>query len=206
VTYVHRRAAAPNPNCQYGRGLRLPMKCTSLLIIATLVGTPATYGQALGSIDLRGVILGATCEHAVKQELSLNSRPVTPVNQMTNNHALGFNDLRTPDQPKLIIYKCDESGQISGFSIFIASRAKSDAGDIYATIKADFEAKFGPPAVDSDRFNALQKKLLAGIFLSATSQWTAFDDQVLTINVDDPPDSKGVWNVRIGVNRPLRKH
>jgi hypothetical protein len=182
-----------------------PMKRASFRIGASLLVASLAYGQGLGSIDLRGVVLGSTCEQAIRQELSLNSQPVMSVDQMMNIHVLGFHDLRTPNEPKLIMYGCDESGHIAHFSIVIASRDQPSAANIYARTKADFEAKYGPPANDSDRYNALQKNLLAGVFESALSQWTDLDHQSLTISVEDRPDPKGAWNVSIVVGRPFGK-
>jgi hypothetical protein len=146
------------------------------------------------------VELGSTCERAIQRELALNSRPASPIDHMTQNGLLGFNDSTTPGEPKLIIYDCDRNGRVSGYSIRIAARDESSALRAYAAVKTDLEFRLGAPDMDSDRFNAVQRKLLPRMYTAATAEWTTWNKEVVHIAVDDRISPKGDWPVSIRVD------
>jgi hypothetical protein len=164
-----------------------------MLLVTTLV-----YG-----LELPAVEPGDTCEHAAEVELAANAHPVNPIPQMISNGLLGFNEISTPDLRKQIIYACDSNGHIAHYLINFRIKDQQRAKALYAEIKADLRSRGGPPDTDSDRFTAVQKKLLAGLFTSDSSTWKNFYGKEVSLNLD-LPDPLGDSKIAVGIHPSKR--
>jgi PDZ domain-containing protein len=148
-------------------------------------------------LDFRGVQRGDSCEKGAERELALKAAPVLPVNHMLKTGLLGFNDVSTPDEPKKIIYGC-EQGHIDHYLIVTLIRDEASARDMYTRTKSEFQARFGRPKMDSDTFNTTQRKLLLGLSTQEISRWQV-EDEMLNVSMDASA-KEGKWNVTISVD------
>jgi PDZ domain len=153
-------------------------------------------------LDFRGVQLGDSCEKAAERELALKAAPVLPVDQMLQTGILGFDDASTPDEPKRILYGCEE-GHIDRYSISTSTHDEARAREIYTGTKSEFQARFGRPTIDSDTFNTFQQKRLAAIYTSEMSRWE-MNDKTLFVELGIPL-KKGEWNVTIRVGKAFHR-
>jgi hypothetical protein len=182
---------------------------TAFLLFPTLTSGCLVAGSAFAhELSLRGVKIGEPCRQAANLELAQHGRPVSPVEQMLAGRIMGFNEDTTEGESKLILYSCDERGNVASYSIDTATHDESVARALYAGTKADFVSRFGEPYSDSERFNPVQKQLLERLALSANAMWQKEEDESLSVSLSTPA-AKGEWrvSVRVSLSRQIRtKH
>ena len=160
--------------------------------------------RSSSAIELRGIELGDTCDHAIQHELALHAQPSSPVARMLANRLLGFDDATRPGEPRRIIYRCDDGGHVENYLIKTDVHDEAQAKALYARLKAELVSRAGPPDIDSAHFNARQMELLRGLFTSASAQWKDLKGEELSLNAG-LPDAQGHRSVTVSVGWPIRK-